>query len=122
MKRFRGWEPKTTTQNIYKNRRIVRTYSTVETEWDTEQLELMLAYDAYKRDVGQHGHLLSRSTSPDADPNNYASPLRYVARGPFTDYAKKAEDDAIDAYRAQFSDDQKPNMNGMYWTVEEITE
>lgn len=107
---------------MYRKGRIVRSYSTVEAEWDTDGVELMLAYDAYKRDLGPHGHMLSRSTSLDADPNNYASPLRYVAHGPFTDYAAKAEADASDAYRAGFPDDAKPNMNGMYFTVEEISE
>lgn len=100
----------------------MRSYSTPEVEWDSEQLDWMLAYDSYKRDLGSHGHLLSRSTSIEADPNNYKSPLRYVAHGPFTDWAAKAEQDKADAYRASFPEDSPPNMNGMYFTVEEITE
>lgn len=85
-----------------------------------EQLELVLAYEAYKRDLGSHGHPLSRSTSPDADPNNYDSPLRYVAHGPFIDWATKAQMDAVDAYKAALPDGAKANLNGMYFTVEEV--
>ena len=85
-----------------------------------DQVDLLLAYKAFKADVGSHGHRLSKSTSSDADPMNYESPLRYVGHGPFWDWAKKAEMDRVDAYRAEFPEGTNPNMNGAYFTVEEI--
>ena len=85
-----------------------------------EQVDLLLAAQAFKADIGPHGHLLSKSTSAEADPTNYDSPLRYVGRGPFWDHAKKAELDKADAYRAEVPKDAPPNMNGAYFTVEEI--
>lgn len=119
---MRGWEPEESTEYFYKKGKLFRSVTTREPEWDLEQVELLLAYNAYQRELGSHGHSLVKATSPEADPNNYDSPLRYVARGPFTDWAAKAEQDAADAYRASFPDGVSPNMNGMYFTVEEIEE
>lgn len=84
-------------------------------EWDQGQLDLMLAFEAFKRDLGPNGELMSEATSPEADPNNYDSSLRYVAHGPFTNWAEKTKQDAIDAYKKAAG--EKPNLNGMYWTV-----
>jgi hypothetical protein len=87
-----------------------------EPEWDTEQIDLLLALEALKRDLGPNGELMSEATSEDANPNNYDSPLRYVAAGPFTNWAEKAKQDAIDSWKK--SAGENPNTNGHYWTVE----
>lgn len=115
-----GWEPVESTQHIYKNGKLYRAITTREPEWDSEQVELLLAAEAYKSDLGAHGHLLSKATDPGADPNDYNNPLRYVAHGPFTDWAEKARLDKIDAYRRSFPEGTDVNMNGMFFTVEEI--
>lgn len=115
-----GWEPVESTEMIYKNGKLFRTQTTRESEWNLEQVELMLAAEAYKADLGSHGHLMTRSTNPKADPNDYSSPLRYVAHGPFTDWAEKARLDKVDAYKRSFPEGAEINMNGMYFTVEEI--
>lgn len=86
-----------------------------EPEWDTEQVDLLLALELFKRDLGPNGELMSEATSEAADPNNYRDPLRYVSHGPFTNWAEKAKQDAIDAFK---KDSPDANMNGMYWTVE----
>lgn len=115
-----GWEPVESTKHFYKQGKLFRTETTREPEWDMEQVDLLLAAEAYKSDLGAHGHLLSKATNADADPNNYGSPLRYVAHGPFTDWAEKARLDKIDAYRKSFPEGADVNMNGMFFTVEEI--
>lgn len=115
-----GWEPVESTRHFYKKRKLFRTETTRESEWDMEQVELLLAAESYKSDLGSHGQLLSKSTNPDADPNNYESSLRYVAHGPFTDWAEKARLDKIDAYRKSFPEGTDVNMNGMFFTVEEV--
>ena len=83
-------------------------------------IDLLLALARYQADRGSHGHSLAKSTSPGADPNEYGTALRYVGHGPFTDWAKKAELDKEDAYRASFPKDAVVNQNGHYYTVEEI--
>lgn len=119
-RRLAGWEPQEFTEYIYEGDRLVGTITTREPEWDMEQVDLLLAAHKFRSDIGPHGYLLSKATSSDADPTNYKSPLRYVGHGPFWDYAKKAELDRIDAYKAEFPKDTPPNMNGAYFTVEEI--
>lgn len=120
-RRLAGWEPVEFTEYFYgDDGRLIGSKMTREAEWDTEQVDLLLAAHAFRADVGPHGHLLSKSTSSDADPTNYESPLRYAGHGPFWDWAKKAELDKADAYRAEFPKDSPPNMNGAYFTVEEI--
>lgn len=119
MRRLSGWEPRTWTDYVYDDSgRLARSVTTRESEWDAEQVDLLLAARAYRADMGSHGHLTSRSTSDAAHPNNYDSPLRYVAHGPFTDWAEKAKQDRIAAYKAEAGKDA--NLNGLYFTVEEI--
>jgi len=120
-RRLAGWEPKETTEYFDADGLLVfRSVTTREAEWDMEQVDMLLAAQAFKADIGPHGHLLSKATSPEADPMNYRSSLGYVGHGPFWDYAKKAELDRIDAYKSQFPKDSPPNLNGAYFTVEEI--
>jgi hypothetical protein len=127
---LQGWEPTETTTFLYAQAiwwqpwtwaRKLGTVTKREPEFDDNERELLLALTLYEADLGPHGHSLSKSTSPEANPNEYASPLRYVGHGPFTDWAKKAELDRADEYRAGFAKDATPNLNGMYYTVEEIT-
>jgi hypothetical protein len=50
--------------------------------------------------------------SPEADPSNYDSTLRNSAHGPFWDWDEKTRLDDINRYRAEFSKDFPPNLNG----------
>jgi hypothetical protein len=115
-KRLGGWEPKIYTSFIYDDAgRLVRSIQTQESEFSSEQVDLLLAHEALTNDTGTHGHLLSESTSPEADPNNYEGLFRFTASGPFTDWAEKAKQDAIDVYKKAAG--EKANLNGMYWNV-----
>lgn len=91
-----------------------------EPEWDAEQIDLLLAYEAYMRDIGPNGEILSEATSEQAEPTYYGEgSIRYLAKGPFTNQAEKARLDAAEEYRKSLGD--KANLNGMYWTVEKNT-
>lgn len=86
--------------------------------WGEEEVELMLAYQSFMNDIGPNGERMSEATSPGADPNDYDNPLRYVAHGPFTNWAEKAKKDAIDAWKKAAGENE--NTNGHYWTVEKL--
>ena len=101
---------------------LVRSHSTPEPEFNDDDRDLMLASIAFEAGIGRNGHLLSRTMSPEADPSNYASTLRYVAHGPFWDWDEKARLDDIDRYKAEFSKDAQPNLNGAYWVTEQVGE
>lgn len=55
------------------------------------------------------------ATSDAADPMSYSG-MRYVAKGPFTNWAEKEKQDALEALRKKSG--EKANLNGMYFTVE----
>lgn len=122
-RRLAGWEPSVVT--IYErdeDGRVVRTVATPEAEFNEEQIDLLLAGEAFRKDIGSHGQLLSESTSPGADPTEPATRTHgYIAHGPFWDHAEKAKLDDIDRYKADFPKDKPPNLNGAYWTVEKQT-
>lgn len=86
--------------------------------WGDEQVDLLLAYQAYKAGIGPHGHPYSESANPGADPNDYKTPYAYVADGPFTDWAEKALKDAEQAWRD--AHEKAPNMNGLFWTARRV--
>ena len=77
---------------------------------------MMIALGRVDRLTGRYGEWLPDATSPGADPNDYDNPLRYVAQGPFTNWAEKAAQDAQDAHRKAAG--ENANMNGMFWTVD----
>ena len=118
-RRLGGWEPSTYTKYFYdETGRLVGSVETRDPEFDCEQVDLLLALEALSQDIGQHGQLLSESTSGKADPNNYDGGYRFAARGPFTDWAEKAKQDAIAAYREAAG--ESANLNGMFWNVEKV--
>jgi hypothetical protein len=106
------------TVHEYSAGRRSRSTTTREAEFDSEQIDYLLAIDEFERSIGPHGHPLSEATADDADPNNYDGGYSYVGLGPYTDWAKKAELDAADAYKAAFDPEHPPNMNGLYFTVQ----
>lgn len=117
-RRLDGWEPRTISEHEYDGDRLVRTVEYRESEWDDEQVALATAYKRFADDLGPHGHLMSEATSPDADPNNYDSPLRFVADGPVTDWARKTQMDAEAAWREAAG--EKANMNGLIFPVRKL--
>ena len=97
----------------------MRSVTRRESEFNDDDLDLMLASLAFEASIGRNGHLLSRTMSAEADPTHYESTLRYTAHGPFWDWDEKARLDDIDRYRDQFPKDSPPNLNGAYWVTEE---
>ena len=84
--------------------------------WSAYDRHIMIALGRVERSTGRYGEWLPDATSPGADTNDYANPLRYVVEGPFTNWAEKAVLDAEKTYRKQAGDDA--NLNGMFWTVD----
>ena len=117
-RRLNGWEPAESTEYVYEDGVLVGSVMRREPEFDDEQRDLLLASEAFEASIGSNGHLAAEAMSPEADPTNYDSPLRFEAHGPFWDWAEKARLDDIDRYRALFPKDSPPNLNGAFWTVE----
>lgn len=114
-RRLNGWETTETTEHVYEDGLLVRSTTTREPEFDAEQLDLLLASAEFEASIGSNGFLRSDAMNPEADIENYNSPLRFSSTGPFWDYAEKARLDAVASYREQYP---KANLNGAYWVVE----
>lgn len=96
---------------------LVRSVTTRESEFDAEQIAYLIAIRLYENNMGPHGQPMSEAMSNEADPNNYDGRWYYQGTGPFVDWAKRAESDAVDAYKAQFPKDAPPNMAGLVFRV-----
>lgn len=94
---MRGWEPEESTRFEYDDGRLVRSVVTKDPEWDDEQLNLMLAWQALHEDIGSHGQLMSEATDP-------ANEGRFVAEA-VTDHAQAARDKMREQYKKDFPDD-----------------
>jgi len=120
-----GWAPSELTEYEYdEGGRLLRSLSITESPFDVEQVDLLLAIREYQRGLDQNGIPFERATSDQANPNptpgsEQSHPVRFLAHGPFTNWAEKSRLDAEDAYKKQSGDDV--NLNGMFWTVEEKT-
>lgn len=113
-RRLWGWEPKTVTKHKYKNGKLVETTSRTESEWDAESYELLAALDAIDADRhGPCGHLLSESTSMDANPDNRDGSIRYVVDPPSRCFACEAlkQAQSAPAYSGENAD------AGRMWSV-----
>jgi hypothetical protein len=113
-KRLAGWEPLT-----YAWRDGDRWVIERETEWDEEQVMLLLAARELQTDIGSHGHPLAEAMSPLADPNRRGVGHHYEVPLPTIDYAAKALADAQDAYGKQYPD---ANQNGFMWGVKKVVD
>jgi hypothetical protein len=95
--------------------------TTREPEWRPEDLDLALAAHALDREpVGPHGHPLSESTSPDADPNNPKGTHFYrVAYDgePIVDFAEGPRQRAIAAYKQKHPG---ADMSALMFIVERV--
>lgn len=92
--------------------------SVVESEWDQDQVDLLIAEERLRVLTGPNGEYMPDATAPGANPNEYASGYRYVVDGPHTNWAERARLDAIDQYKKQAG--ENANLNGMFWTVERL--
>jgi len=120
-----GWSPAELTEYEYDEAgRVVRSLTMTESPFNLEQVDLLLAIREYQRNLDANGIPFERATSEDANPNvdentPQKHPVRFLAQGPFTNWAEKSRLDAEDAYKKLAGDDV--NLNGMFWTVEEKT-
>jgi len=100
---------------------LVASITTTESPFNVEQLDLLLAMRNYQQMLDSNGIPFEEATSNAANPTNYDSPeiVRFIARGPFTNWADKSRLDAEDAFRKEQGDNA--NLNGLFWTVEKKT-
>jgi hypothetical protein len=100
---------------VYDGDRMVSSYT--EPEWSDEDRDMMLAHTRLELRTGPSGEYLPEATSDAASPENATSPgYGYVAKGPFTNWAQKAKQDAWDARKKSLG--ENANMNGVYFTVD----
>lgn len=94
-----GWEPKRFTEHEWFDGVLVRSTTTAEAEWSSEDLSLLLAYDALMADVNpSHGFRMSEATHPDA--NEAGSGWGFVADAePIFDKVEVAKAQAREAYK-----------------------
>lgn len=86
-------------------------------EWDDEQVDLVIAEQIVRANTGPNGEWMPDATSDKADPMSYSG-MRYVRKGPFTNWAEKEKQDALDELRKKAGKDA--NLNGMFFTVERV--
>lgn len=87
--------------------------------WPELDRGLVVALGRVERNTGRYGEWLPDATSERADPTYYEDDaVRFIPRGPFTNQAEKAAQDAEKQYRKAAGDDA--NLNGMFWTVETV--
>lgn len=84
LKRFDGWEPKTTTKAIeWRDGQPAAWETTSEPEWDTRERSLMLALAYWEAGLCKRcGEHLSRGMDPMTDPDSPEADHRWVAEGP----------------------------------------
>lgn len=97
---------------------LVESVTTREPEFDTEQVDLLLASAAFEAGIGAHGFPMDEATSPEADPANRGGAYHYVtADAPVVDYVEKARKDSETAYGKKYKD---ANTNGHIWPVSRV--
>jgi hypothetical protein len=106
-RRLWGWEPRQFTAYEYDGDRIVGTVTTLEPEFDGEQLALLRAYMDLTGDRGSHGLPLSETTHPDANPAVRGGWHYEANESPRIDYAGQAIGKAQDAYYKAHPDEPR---------------
>jgi len=109
---LQGWTPKTITK-VHRDDdgRVIGWETFTESEWTTEQVDLLLASRELEQERGPHGVPMSEATDP-------ANQFAYYGDEPITDWVKKAQLDKEDAYRKKHHSETNPvNMNGLIFPV-----
>lgn len=88
-----------------------------ESEWTDAEREYLLTSRRDER-RGLHGHLLSESTSPAANPANSDGAYFYVAEAPIVDWAEYARAKAYEKFRAAQADGE--SMAGYVFPVRRV--
>lgn len=129
--RLRGWEPAETHTPTYDGAgRVVSVRVERESEWTPDQVALVMGVEEYDRMLGRHGQPMDEAMSPESDPSNrngvrfYKAGVRTVTPegsviyAPVVDWAQKAQDDAMEAWRASAGENANPS--GLVFPVEVI--
>lgn len=102
-----GWVGAETVVHEHDGDRLIRSTVTRESEWDAEQLNLMLAFQQLDSQIGPHGHSMRDAMDPDVK-------WRVSA---VTDYAQKAREQTRAQFRKDYPDDP---MHGVDFVVEKL--
>ena len=102
-----GWEPAETTVFEYDGDRLIRTVTTREPEWDTQEVGYLLASRAIEFEPKNSMGI------PLADAMNPKNQFGWVApEAPTIDWSLKAAGDKTDAYYKKYPD---VSRNGHMW-------
>lgn len=85
--------------------------------WPARDVSLALAELEIEASTGRFGESLSEAMNPGADPSDYSTGYRYVAKGPVTNWAERAYADAEEQHRASLGKDAKMPA-GLTWRIE----
>lgn len=108
---MKGWEPAEVTTYEYDGDRLVRSVTVRESEYDGEQVALLLASRRISADVGPHGIPMSEATAADGRGKFEGFPV------PRIDWAEFARQHAKDHYYAQYPDADRA---GHLWGVRRV--
>lgn len=125
-RRLWGWEPTVTTEFFRdEDGWIVASEATAEPEYSTEDLTMLAAWHELKDETGNYGENLVEAFDPMSDASNPRATHRYVAGEyvngewvPLVNHAEKAVQDAIQARRKKYGDND--NENGHTWPVRRV--
>lgn len=112
LKRLWGWEPREFTEFVYDGDRLVGSVSRQETEFDREQVALLMAHQLLEADRGPHGFPMSVATDPDNQFKFRAS------EAPTVDWAAATVHHAQETYYKRYDKPGAPaDRAGHLWSV-----
>lgn len=118
-RRLAGWEPSTVFDIDWAGDRPVRLVAHRESEFDQEQVDLLLAVRALRSEVGPHGQPLAEATDPANAPftrRKDPGGSHYSASIVATDHAQLAMKVAQDLYYADGAHEESRDAD--VWVVE----
>jgi hypothetical protein len=100
-----GWEPREFAEYHYDDDgRVTGVTTHREAEFNTAQVNLLLAHRRAMADFGPHGQPMSEATDPAANPAADGGWHYEATRNGVMDYAQLAINEARDAYFKQYGD------------------
>lgn len=116
-RRLAGWEAAEVTTFEYDEAgRLSRTITVRESEWDDDQVAVLLA-SRRNEQRDSTGHLLIESTDLLANPANTAGTHYYVADLPHVNWAQRAEQQAREAFKR---DNPGTDTAGYFWPIRRV--
>ncbi|QUW18896.1 hypothetical protein [Agrococcus sp. Marseille-Q4369] len=84
--------------------RMVETLVHTEPEWDTDEVDLMIAAHLLEQETGPHGQPYSESVGKQANPDSPEHTHRYETDLPVTDWALRAQLEAAREFEQQLEE------------------